>query len=120
MMEQKMREGQISKRIATKLRHNQTDAERILWTRLRSKQLTGTKFRRQQPVGPYIVDFITFESRLVIEIDGGQHNQDTMRNEDEKRTTWLQRRGYKVVRFWDNEVLQNIDGVLEKILAALK
>jgi len=115
-----MSKGQISKRIASKLRCNQTDAERTLWSRLRSKQLTGVKFRRQQPLGPYIVDFINFDSKLVVEIDSGQHSQDKTRNEDEKRTMWLQQRGYQVIRFWDNEVLQNIDGVLEKILAALK
>ena len=79
----------------------------------------GAKFRRQQPVGPYIVDFINFDSSLIIEIDGGQHN-DEVRKKDEDRMMWLQNRGYRVIRFWNNEVLQNIDGVLEKILAALK
>jgi very-short-patch-repair endonuclease len=82
--------------------------------------MMGAKFRRQQPIGPYIVDFINFENKLVIEIDGGQHGQDNMRKKDEDRTMWLKGRGYQVLRFWDNEVLQNIDGVLEKILAALK
>jgi len=120
LMEQKMRKGQISKSIASKLRHNQTDAEKALWIRLRSKQLKGVKFRRQQPIGKYIVDLITFDSRLIIEIDGSQHSEDNKTNKDEKRTMWLQQRGYQVIRFWDNEVLQNIDGVLEKILAALK
>jgi very-short-patch-repair endonuclease len=106
--------------VSRKLRRDQTDAERALWAKIRSKQLSGAKFRRQQTIGPYIVDFINFESRLVIEIDGGQHGQDKMRNKDEERTKRLQQRGYQVIRFWDNEVLQNIDGVLEKILEALK
>jgi very-short-patch-repair endonuclease len=120
LIEQKMRKRKISKSIASKPRHNQTDAEKALWTRLRSKQLKGVKFRRQQPIGTYIVDLISFDSRLIIEIDGSQHSQDNKTNKDEKRTMWLQQRGYQVIRFWDNEVLQNIDGVLEKILAALK
>jgi very-short-patch-repair endonuclease len=115
-----MNKGQINKRISSKLRRDQTDAEKTLWARLRSKRLMGIKFRRQQPIGPYVVDFINFDSRLVVEIDGGHHGQDNMRNKDKKRTMWLQQRGYQVIRFWDNEVLQNIDGVLEKILTALK
>ncbi len=114
-----MRNGRISKSIASNLRRHQPDAERILWTRLRSKQLAGMKFRRQQSIGPYIVDFVNFDSKLVIEIDGGQHNRDIIVNKDKKRTMWLQLQGYNVIRFWDNEVLQNIDGVLENILAAL-
>jgi len=118
--EQQMHKRQIKKRIASKLRRDQTDAERTLWARLRSKQPMGVKFRRQQPIGLYIVDLINSDSRLVVEIDGGHHDQDNMRNKDEKRTIWLQQKGYKVIRFWDNEVLQNIDGVLEKILVALK
>ena len=115
-----MRKSIINKTIASNLLRHQTNAERILWTRLRSKQIAGVKFRRQQAIGPYIVDFINNESRLIIEIDGGQHNRDTIRNKDRQRTVWLRQKGYNVIRFWDNEVLQNIDGVLEKILATLK
>jgi very-short-patch-repair endonuclease len=115
-----MNKGRVKKTIARKLCRGQTDAERTLWARLRSKQLRGAKFRRQQPVGPYIVDFINFDSRLVVEIDGGQHNEEEMRHKDEDRTMWLRERGYQVLRFWDNEVLKNVDSVLEKMLAALK
>ena len=115
-----MKKSRDRKNIARRLRRDQTDAEKTLWTRLRSKQLKGAKFRRQQPIGPYIVDFIDFDSRLVVEIDGGQHNEEKMINKDEDRTMWLIERGYQVLRFWDNEVLQNIDGVLEKILTTLK
>ena len=115
-----MRKGQSIKMIASNLRHNQTDAERMLWMRLRRKQFSGFKFRRQQAIGPYIVDFINFDNRLIIEIDGSQHSQDYMRNKDDIRTMWLQQQGYHVMRFWDNEVLRNIDGVSEKIFAALK
>ena len=120
MLEQQMNKGRVKKTIARKLRRDQTDAERTLWARLRSKQLRGAKFRRQQPLGPYIVDFINFDSRLVVEIDGGQHNEEEMRQKDKDRTMWLMQRGYQVLRFWDNEVLQNVDSVLERILAALK
>ena len=115
-----MRKGQISKKIASNLRRHQTDAEKALWLKLRSKQLAGMKFRRQQAIGPYIVDFVNFDDRLVIEIDGGQHSRHKIRTDDEKRTMWLQQQGYDIIRFWDNEVLQNIDGVLENILVALE
>ena len=120
MIERQMNKGRVRRTIARKLRRDQTDAERTLWARLRSKQLMGVKFRRQQPVGPYIVDFINFDSRLVVEIDGGQHNEEKTIHKDDNRTRWLRERGYRVLRFWDNEVLQNVDSVLEKILATLK
>ena len=78
------------------------------------------KFRRQQPIGPYIVDFVNFEQKLILELDGGQHNQaETMRKDDD-RTKWLQERGYRVLRFWDNEVLSNVEGVLEKVRNEVK
>jgi very-short-patch-repair endonuclease len=105
--------------LARHLRLNETDAERNLWSRLRNKQIEGAKFRRQQFMGPYIVDFVSLEKKLVIEIDGGQHNKDESRETDEKRTEWLKEIGYEVLRFWDNEVLTNIEGVLEKIKEAL-
>lgn len=87
-----------------------TDAERKLWRRLCNRQMGGAKFRRQVPVGPYVVDFLCIEARLVIEIDGGQHAED-----GEKRTRYLQQYGYRVIRFWNNEVLGNLDGVLTRI-----
>jgi len=88
--------------------------------KLRHKQLEGVKFRRQQPIGPYIVDFVSFERRLVIEIDGGQHNEEIIRGRDEERTAWLEERGYRVLRFWNNEVLMNLEGALERIREALR
>ena len=101
---------------ARQLRNNQTKAERTLWRHLHKKQL-GVKFRRQQPLGPYIVDFICFEKRLVIEIDGGQH-QDRIAY-DSLRTAWLEQQGFGVLRFWNNEVFNEIEGVVEKIKIAL-
>jgi len=115
-----MKKAQQQKVFARKLRREQTDAERILWLRLKSKQLQGAKFRRQQPIGPYIVDFVSFEKKLVIEIDGAQHNKDEMIKKDNTRTVRLRRDGFRVLRFWDNEVLLNIDGVLERIRQALR
>ena len=120
MVDRNEHEPRTKGRVSRKLRRDQTDAERALWAKLRSKQIVGAKFRRQQTIGPYVVDFVNFDSNLIVEVDGGQHGRDKMRNKDEERTKWLQQRGYKVIRFWDNEVLQNIDGVLEKILEALK
>ena len=77
------------------------------------RQMQGFKFRRQQPIGPYIVDFVTFEKKFVIELDGGQHARE--REKDEERDLWLKKGGYEVLRFWDNEVFENLDGVLEVI-----
>jgi very-short-patch-repair endonuclease len=101
-------------------RVNGTPAERSLWQKLRNKQIDDTKFRRQQTIGNYIVDFVCFENRLVIEIDGGQHNQDQNEIEDNIRTSWLITQGFQVLRFWNNEVLNNLEGVIIKIQEALK
>ena len=90
-----------------------TDAERRIWSRLRSRQL-GPRFRRQAPIGPYIADFACFDPRLIIEIDGGQH--DEQRGYDSRRDGWLKSQGFVVLRFWNNEVLENAEGVLERIL----
>ena len=105
---------------ARELRRKQTKAERALWVRLRNNQLEGVKFRRQQPIGPYIVDFASFERKLVIEINGGQHNEGEIMEKDEERTTWLKENGYQVLRFWNNEVLKNVEGVLERIRETLR
>ena len=99
------------------LRKNMTDAERILWQQLRAKRFTGFKFKRQQPLGRYIVDFVCLEARLVIELDGGQHQD--MVGQDAVRDAWLKAECYSVLRFWNNEFLQNQAGCLEKILAEL-
>jgi len=104
---------------ARSLRKNQTDAERLLWFRLRGRQLEGFKFRRQERIGSYIVDFICFDKKVIVEIDGGQHNEDDGRKRDEARADWLRNEGYRVLRFWNNEVMDNLDGVLEKIRETL-
>jgi very-short-patch-repair endonuclease len=102
---------------ARQLRKNLTDAERRLWKYLRRKQLDGHRFRRQMPIGPYYVDFLCLERRLVIEVDGRHADRQT---EDTKRTVWLESQGFRVLRCWNNEVLQNFDGVVEAILLALR
>lgn len=104
---------------ARRLRRAQTEAERVLWQRLRNRQLEGVKFRRQQPIGRFIVDFASLERGLVIEIDGGQHAQETKEASDRERTSWLEQQGYRVLRFWDNEVLTNLEGIVETIREAL-
>jgi len=105
---------------ARELRQKHTDAEKALWMRLRNRQLEGVKFRRQQPMDSYIVDFASFERKLIIEIDGGQHNEERIKERDEERTTRLKERGYEIIRFWNNEVLTNMEGVLERIREALR
>ncbi|MFQ6083141.1 MAG: endonuclease domain-containing protein [Candidatus Aminicenantia bacterium] len=100
-------------KLAKNLRKRSTDAERLLWKHLRARQLEGLKFRRQQPVGKYILDFVCFEKGIVIEVDGGQHAVE--KEKDNERNIWVERQGFKVLRFWNNEVLTNIEGVLEVI-----
>ena len=97
------------------LRKKQTNAERKLWTILRNRQLTGVKFRRQFSIGRYILDFYAPEHRLGIEADGGQHYEDKGRERDELRTKELSRFGVQILRFGDNEILNNIEGVWEVI-----
>jgi len=99
---------------AKRLRKKLTETEKYLWNYLRNKQIDRFKFRRQQPIGKYIVDFINFEKKLVIEVDGGQHS--IYKKKDVIRDKYLKKEGYKVLRFWDNEVLNNIEGVLEMII----
>jgi very-short-patch-repair endonuclease len=104
----------LHKHITAKLlRKNFTDTERLLWKYLRAKQMEGCKFRRQEPMGSYIVDFVCPEKRLIIEVDGGQHSVEQER--DSERDSWLEGHGYKVLRFWNNEVLTNTEGILEVI-----
>jgi very-short-patch-repair endonuclease len=95
------------------LRKEMTIAERLLWKALRNKQLNQYKFRRQHPYGKYILDFVCLEAKLVIEVDGGQHQENTMY--DQNRSMWLERQGFKVLRFWNNEVLNNLDAVMQVI-----
>lgn len=99
------------------LRNEMTEAELHLWQRLRARQILGFKFRRQHPIGSYILDFACLDIKLAIEVDGGQHNE--IQSQDILRSAWLETQGWKVVRFWNNEVLQNIDGVLEQIYNTL-
>ncbi len=106
--------------LARQLRRNQTDAEQLLWSKLWNIKLDGIKFRRQQPLGEYIVDFISFDKKLIIEIDGGQHNEDEIKESDERRTKWLEGQGYCVIRFWNHDVLLNIEGVVETIRETLE
>jgi len=98
------------------LRRNRTSAEQKLWSRLRNRQLEGYKFRRQVPLGRFIVDFCCYDERLVIELDGGQHAE--RREEDAACTQWLEDRGFRVLRFWNDEVFENLDGILEVIRSA--
>ncbi|MCC7049503.1 MAG: endonuclease domain-containing protein [Alphaproteobacteria bacterium] len=100
------------------LRRDSTDAERAMWRLLRSRRLVGHKFRRQLPIGPYIADFACFEGKLVVELDGGQHGIAIAR--DAARTRAIERHGFRVVRFWNNDVLANPEGVLTMILQALE
>ena len=102
---------------ARNLRRNMTDAERKMWSQLRAKRFLGVKFNRQSPVGPYITDFCTFEYQLVVEIDGGQHDEG--RFADEKRTAFLESEGFRVIRFLNNDVLTNMEGVLFAVEEAL-
>jgi len=102
---------------ARRLRGDQTDAEGRLWRALRGRQLEAWKFRRQHAVGPYIADFVCLEAGLVLELDGGQHAEDAER--DARRTAYLQGQGFRVLRFWNHDVLQNPEGVLEAVRAEL-
>ena len=102
---------------ARNLRKNSTDAESALWNLLRDRRLSGHKFRRQIPVGKHIVDFVCYQTRLVIELDGGQHQE--QKQYDDARTAWLESEGFAVLRFWNNDVLTNPNGVLDKIVSVL-
>lgn len=101
---------------AKSLRRGMTDAERKLWLELRSHRLLGYKFKRQQPIGPYIVDFVCFAARLIVELDGGQHLDSAS---DAKRDAWLIENDFRVLRFWNDQVLKQTETVLETILGAV-
>ena len=112
--------GQVQehlRRYARRLRREQTDAERRLWSRLRDRRLVGARFRRQHPMGPFISDFCCTEAKLVIVLDGGQHA--LRKRSDAERTAFLEGQGYRVIHFWDNDVLTNMEGVLHRIVEAL-
>ena len=105
-----------AQRISQELRNTATDAERLLWQYLRSQQL-GVKFRRQHPYNNFVLDFVCLEKKLVVELDGGQHSEATTK--DETRTRELAANGFRILRFWNNQVFQEIEAVIETIMAAL-
>ncbi|MDA0733212.1 MAG: endonuclease domain-containing protein [Chloroflexi bacterium] len=105
---------------AKQLRQSSTDSERMLWRHLRAYQMNGHKFRRQQPIGPYVVDFVCFEKKLIIELDGGHHAQPDEAEYDNIRTEWLQSQGFQVLRFWNNQVLAETEAVKSVILNTLE
>ena len=100
-------------KIARNLRRKSTEAEKILWQKLRDKQLEGFKFRRQQAIGQYLVDFVNFERKLVIERNGGQHSVE--KDKDRQRDQWLQAQGFAILRYWNNKIFENLEGELEVI-----
>src|SRR5260221_11883803 len=102
---------------ARRLRGNPTEVEKRMWRRIRKRQLHGHRFRRQVPLGPYVVDFACIELSLIIEVDGGQHSW--LEKQDAMRTDWLEAHGWRVVRFWNNDVIENIHGVLERLVIEL-
>ncbi|MBV8401684.1 MAG: endonuclease domain-containing protein, partial [Acetobacteraceae bacterium] len=102
---------------ARDLRQSSTDAGRRMWSALRHRRLSRYRFRRQHPIGDFVVDFACTEHALVIEIDGGQHSDNPL---DTRRTAWLESQGWRVIRFWNNDVLKNTSGVIEAILQALR
>ena len=107
------------RKTARRLRANATNAETMLWRHLKKFETEGTHFRRQVPLGPYVADFACMAARLVIEIDGSQHGDEPNRTRDEARTCWLESEGYRVIRFWNNDIVQNPEGLLDVIYAAL-
>ena len=107
----------MGKSQARALRKNPTEAERTLWKHLRLRQLVGRKFRRQQPLGDHVVDFVCFEKKVIVELDGGQHAEQVA--PDAQRTAWLGAQGFRVLRFWNHEVLRDMEAVKEAIREAL-
>ncbi|HEY1747590.1 MAG TPA: endonuclease domain-containing protein [Xanthobacteraceae bacterium] len=104
---------------ARRFRQTANDAEQLLWGKLRRFGLEGSHFRRQVPIGPYVADFACLAARVIIELDGSQHGTRPNALRDDARTRWLHREGYRVIRVWNNEIIQNMDGVLERIYAEL-
>jgi very-short-patch-repair endonuclease len=105
----------IRRATAKKLRANTTPHERILWRALQEFAVSGTHFRRQAPIGAYVVDFLCPAARLVIELDGGHHNEDATAERDRTRQLWLERAGYRVIRFWNWDINSDLNAVLERI-----
>jgi very-short-patch-repair endonuclease len=103
---------------ARRLRRDATDVENRLWYHLRARQVANAKFRRQEPIGPYVVDFCCVEAKLVVELDGGQHAD--RQQQDQQRSAFLNKCGFRVLRFWNHDVLQNIEAVVEQIAATVR
>ena len=103
-------------KLVRNLRKNSTKEEQIIWQILRNRKFFNLKFKRQVPIGKYIVDFLCEEKNLIIEIDGGQHNSDINIIKDEERTKFLESKGYKVIRFWNNDINNNLDGVYQQLM----
>lgn len=109
----------IRRAAAGKLRANTTPHERILWRALKELPVDGTHFRRQAPIGPYVVDFFCPAKQLIVELDGGHHNDDETAKRDRERQLWLEQQGYCVVRFWNSDITGDLNAVLERIYVAL-
>jgi very-short-patch-repair endonuclease len=105
--------------IAKKLRANTTPHERALWRALKELPIEGTHFRRQAPIGAHVVDFFCPAKRLIVELDGGHHNDDETANHDRERQAWLEQQGYRVIRFWNSDVTGNLNAVVERIYVEL-
>jgi very-short-patch-repair endonuclease len=108
----------MNRDFAKQLRHNMTPEEWRLWHAVKAKRLAGAKFRRQVPIGPYVADFVCVSAHLIVELDGSQHGDRI--ETDAERTRYLEERGYRVLRFWNNDVMTNLDGVIQKIALALR
>src|SRR6266700_3684509 len=104
---------------AKRLRANATNAEEVLWRHLRRIPMEGSHFRRQVPIGPYVADFACMAAHLIVEVDGSQHGTEEGQTRDEVRTKWLEQEGFRVLRFWNNDITNQTEGVLESIYAAL-
>jgi very-short-patch-repair endonuclease len=111
--------SEFKRKTARRLRQNATDAEMRLWRHLKRLEMQGSHFRRQMPIGDFVADFACPAARLIVEIDGSQHGEGDNLTRDRRRTQWLMSRGYRVLRFWNNDIAQNIDGVMETIHAGL-
>jgi very-short-patch-repair endonuclease len=109
----------IRRAAARKLRANATPHERILWRALKEMPVEGTHFRRQAPIGRYIVDFFCPAAHLIVELDGGHHNDDETAKRDHERQLWLEREGYRIIRFWNSEIMDDLNAVLERIYSEL-
>jgi very-short-patch-repair endonuclease len=109
----------IRRAAAKKLRANTTPHERALWRALKELPMEGTHFRRQAPIGPYVVDFFCPAKRLIIELDRGHHNEDATAKRDSERQAWLEQEGYRVIRFWNSDLASDLGAVMEKIYVEL-